>query len=238
VINWLASGSLLNIAEYRFSSRLGGVSAGPFDELNLANWVGDDPEKVKANKELLAQSTGLQLHFMEPEHGTVVQDVSGDEVMLKKADIIVTTKKLVALVAPSADCVSLVATSAKKPFLLLAHIGWRGAAAGIAQKILTTASLYGVNSTDLNLILGPAICGHCYPVSKEVQLAVTENLPAAELNKKGHSGVDLRVGLTDFFIKSGVTVTNNLPCTFETEALYSYRREGRTGRQAVIAWLT
>lgn len=238
MINWLASGSLLNIAEYRFSSRLGGVSSAPFNELNLANWVGDDPEKVKVNKGLLAQSTGLQPLFMEPEHGTAVQDVAGNETSLQKADIIVTTGKNVALVAPSADCVSVVATSAKKPFLLLAHIGWRGAAAGIAQKILTTASLYGIDPTELNLILGPAICGNCYPVSKEVQLAVIANLPAAELNKRGHIGVDLRVGLSDFFVKSGVTATNNLPCTYETETLYSYRREGKTGRQAVIAWLT
>ena len=237
MINWLASGSLGNVAEYRFSSRIGGVSRAPFDELNLANWVGDSPVDVEANKQLLTKDVGLKLSFMQPEHSTVVQDVSGDEVALKKSDILITTKRQVTLVAPSADCVSVVATSMHRPFLLVAHIGWRGAAAGIAQKIISTAALYGVNASDLNLIFGPAICGNCYPVSRDVQLAVSAKLPSAEINKKGFTGVDLRIGLSDFFVNAGASVIDNLPCTFETESLYSYRRDGVTGRQVVISWL-
>ncbi len=237
MITWLASGELANSSTYHFGSRLGGVSKAPFDQLNVAGWVGDEPIDVATNLKLLADQTGVAIRCMQPEHGTTVQDVFGDEDALKRADILVTTKSSVGLLAPSADCVSLFAATSKRKFLLAAHVGWRGAAAGIASKILSTAELYGVTATELEVVLGPAICGWCYPVSTEVHDAVTDQLPAASTRSSSFTGVDLRVGLTEFFRSAGAKVDDRQPCTYESAELFSYRRDGTTGRQAAVAWL-
>lgn len=238
MISWLTSGSLAGTASYRFSTRHGGVSSTPFESLNVASWVGDDPIAVAENLTILSKDISLPIHLMRPEHGVTVQDVFGDEPELKRADILVTTKPMVALAASSADCVSLIATSTKKKFLLVAHIGWRGAASGIAKKILDTAVLYGVFPTELTITLGPAICGNCYEVELSVQEQVCSQLPAAAVTSAKYIGLDLRTGLSDFFSKAGSQVSNDLPCTMESPDLYSYRRDHQTGRQVAIAWLT
>lgn len=237
MVNWLATGSLAATASYRFSTRHGGVSLAPFDSLNVASWVGDDPNSVAQNLAMLSDEVSLPIHLMRPEHGVDVQDVFGDETELKLADILVTTKPQVALAASSADCVSLIAASTNKRFLLVAHIGWRGAAAGIAEKIVNNAALYGVLPTDLEIVLGPAICGHCYEVELNVQQQVCAQLPSAPVTSEKHLGLDLRVGLVDFFTNLGAKITNDLPCTMESSDLYSYRRDSKTGRQVAIAWL-
>ena len=237
MINWLASGDFAGTASYRFASRYGGVSSEPFAELNVASWVGDEPDAVAKNLSILSEQTGVTVKAMRPEHGTTVQDVVGDEDSLKIADILVTTNTNVGLLAPSADCASIFAASNKKNFLIAAHVGWRGAAAGIAAKLLTTAELYGVRSDEMEMVLGPAICGWCYPVSIEVHDAVTAQLPAASTRSSTFTGVDLRIGLVNYFKENGVSVINQQPCTFESPSLFSYRRDNQTGRQAAIAWL-
>ncbi len=237
MINWLASGEFASTASYRFASRFGGVSIEPFAELNVANWVGDDPSCVAKNLSVLSEQIGIPVKQMRPEHGTTVQDVVGDEDSLKVADILVTTKSNVGLLAPSADCVSIFAASTKKKFLMVAHVGWRGAAAGIATKLITTSGLYDVRPDDIEMVLGPAICGWCYPVSNEVHDAVVAQLPNASTRSSTFTGVDLRIGLASYFREYGVSVVNQQPCTFETPSLFSYRRNNQTGRQAAIAWL-
>ena len=46
------------------SSRQGGVSAKPYDSLNLALSVGDDPAAVMANRGLLCEAIGIELDAM------------------------------------------------------------------------------------------------------------------------------------------------------------------------------
>jgi polyphenol oxidase len=41
------------------TTRLGGVSQGPFASLNLGDHVGDDPEHVARNREILCSHLGL-----------------------------------------------------------------------------------------------------------------------------------------------------------------------------------
>jgi YfiH family protein len=236
VINWLAAGNLGRWVDYRFTDRSGGVSKPPFDSLNIARWVGDEPAAVAGNMATISNAIELKLLPMHPVHGVAVQEVFGDETSLRPADILITLQSNVALLIPSADCVSVLGATKQKRFLLAAHVGWRGAAAGIAAKILSTAELYGVTAADLELVLGPAICGNCYEVSDDVQSQVAAQLPTAPVNR-GKLGLDLRVGLANYFADRGATVFNNLPCTYESKNLYSYRRDSKTGRQAMVAWV-
>ena len=237
MVSWLASGVLANQVEYRFANRHGGVSSAPYQELNIANWVGDLDSSVQRNIELIEQSIGKKLHLMNPEHGVTAQDVLGNEKFLKKADILITTQRQVVLAAPSADCVSLILTSRQQSFLMMAHIGWRGAAQGIAKKITSICSLYGVSMSDTSITMGPAICGGCYEVSRQVHDEVVAELPDASHLKKNFVGIDLRAGLQEYFRSNGAEVENNLPCTMESGNMFSYRRDNKTGRQATLAWL-
>ncbi|MFZ9283494.1 MAG: polyphenol oxidase family protein [Candidatus Nanopelagicales bacterium] len=238
MISWLRSGELGRVAQFRFSSRYGGVSEQPYAELNVANWVGDDPENVAANLKRVSDEIALPIFAMKPVHGTDVLDVASQGFKSRSADILVTTERNIALLAPSADCVSVVLAAKAKPFLMLAHIGWRGAAAGISRRIVSSAQLYGIETDELEIVLGPAICGKCYPVSDAVHDEVVRELPAASTKSGNQAGLDLRAGLVEFFSHLGSDVISDSPCTFESNDLFSYRRDNQTGRQAVVAWLS
>ena len=67
-------------AHFAFTDRWGGVSAVPYEELNLGGAVGDDPEAVRTNRELAAKSLGLEparVVWMNQVHGAEVAVVDG-----------------------------------------------------------------------------------------------------------------------------------------------------------------
>lgn len=234
---WYDQSRLANRAEVRFASRFGGFSLPPFDELNVASWVGDQIATVDANLARLQLLIGVPLVAMKPAHGIVAIEIKDPNQMIGNADILITEQIGLALLAASADCLSLVATATTKPLLIVAHIGWRGAAAGITDRVLKEFRNRDVAISDIEVIFGSAICGNCYQVSVEVQQQVLTKLPAAELTNRNHIGLDLRVGVADYLEKLGVKVKSNLPCSFESRDFYSYRRDNVTGRNATIAWL-
>lgn len=238
MINWVKTGKLGQAATFQVTDRFGGFSSAPFDSLNIANWVGDDEIAVSKNLTAISARSGSALHVMDPQHGIAVQEVFGDEVNLRPADILVTLQPNISLLIPSADCVSVVASARNKKFLLAAHVGWRGAAAGIGAKIVSTSELYGVSPTDLEIFLGPAICGSCYQVQLDVQLQVADQLPKAVANREDFIGLDLRLGLQHYFTSLGAVVENDQPCTYESANFFSFRRANITGRQAVLARLS
>lgn len=67
-------------AHFAFTDRWGGVSAAPYEELNLGGAVGDDPDAVRVNRELAAKSLGLDpglVVWMNQVHGNDVAEVDG-----------------------------------------------------------------------------------------------------------------------------------------------------------------
>lgn len=237
MITWTKTGKLGQSVAFQVTDRNGGYSSEPFSSLNIANWVGDDEQAVTKNLNAIRDASGADFKLMNPEHGLDVQEVFGDEIALKPADILVTMQPNVSLLVPSADCVSVIAAACSKKFLLAAHVGWRGAAAGIGAKIISTSQLYGIQPADLEIFLGPAICGDCYEVQLDVQQQVGKQLPKSILNRDKFIGVDLRLGLQYFFASVGAIVHNDQPCTFESTNYFSFRKDNITGRQGVLARL-
>jgi copper oxidase (laccase) domain-containing protein len=82
--------------------------------------------------------------------------------------------------------------------------------------------------------VGPAICGRCYEVGADVAAAAVEAVPtAASRTPHGTPALDLPRAVLEQLAAAGVTrVSHDARCTAEDPGLYSYRRDGRTGRQA------
>ena len=86
--------------------------------------------------------------------------------------------------------------------------------------------------------IGPAICGPCYEVSQDIFEEVSSLHPAARSEtKKGSPSLDLVAGLRAVLSDEGIDIKNRFECTVESTELFSYRRDGVTGRQAGIVGL-
>jgi copper oxidase (laccase) domain-containing protein len=89
-------------------------------------------------------------------------------------------------------------------------------------------------------LLGPAICGDCYEVPADMQAAVESRLPGSAVRTRhGTPGLDLRAGIARQLAGLGVDrIVTDPRCTAEDPELYSHRRDGVTGRQAALAWIS
>lgn len=219
-------------AHWMFTSRFNdGFSIGNYSDFNVATHVGDSLPSVQKNRNRIAEMMNVSpdaIFWPELTHSTLSLQIKGKNQSVKPADIIYTTNSEIALATMSADCVPLIAISHKEPFTLAAHIGWKGAAANIANEIV--AIFESQDLTEVEIVLGPAICGACYQVPHDRLQQVEEALPGSR--QKG--GLDLRAGLSRFFEDRGFRVEILGPCTYETDELFSYRRDPDTGRQAAV----
>jgi copper oxidase (laccase) domain-containing protein len=98
----------------------------------------------------------------------------------------------------------------------------------------------GADPASVDALLGPAICGACYEVPPDLQAEVERRLPGSSTRTRaGTTGLDLRAGIAAQLAAAGVTeVVHDPRCTAEDPELYSYRRDGLTGRQAGLVWIS
>jgi copper oxidase (laccase) domain-containing protein len=95
-----------------------------------------------------------------------------------------------------------------------------------------------MGSTEITAIIGPSICGNCYEVSQEIHDEVVALHPAARAKTaQGTPALDLPAALRVLLKDAGISIIDEFRCTHENSDLYSYRRDGVTGRQAGIITL-
>ncbi len=234
------------------TTRVGGMSRKPWDALNLATHVGDDPDTVQRNRELLAAALGdsatpIRFQWLDQVHGTDVVEAIGDEAV-RRADALWTRTPGVACAVLTADCLPILICDRGGTLVAAVHAGWRGLAAGVIQSAIRSL---GVNPGGLLAYLGPAICARCYEVGSEVRQqflgnahdrkrrAQIENCFRVSRKGGGYYWVDLYQLARGQLEEIGVhEIYGGDLCTVEEpERFYSYRREGRTGRQAALIWL-
>jgi polyphenol oxidase len=94
----------------------------------------------------------------------------------------------------------------------------------------------GARADRLTAWVGPAICGRCYEVGEDVAADVVAVEPAAAARTSwGTTALDLPAAVAAQLRRAGVTdIRTDGRCTLEEPSLYSYRRDGRTGRQASV----
>ena len=225
------------------STRDGGRSAGPFASFNLSLGVGDDPAAVAANRSRLAVVLGVPVVFLQQVHGTRVAVAdrvpAPDERDRPGSDAVVTARPGVGLAVLAADCVPVLLADPGAGVVGAAHAGRVGAANGVLPAVVTAMEALGARAMALEVLLGPAVCGSCYEVPAAMRAAVDARLPgSAAVTRKGSPALDLRAGLYRQLVGLGVArIAVDPRCTVEERALYSHRRDGRTGRQAAITWL-
>lgn len=222
------------------TDRVGGVSAAPYDTLNLATHVGDDPDAVQANRAIVAQRAGVP-----PERLVVLAAVSGGPVARVGADsppeitgveALVTTDPGLALGVIAADCVPVLLADDAAGVIGAAHAGRRGVQARIVGDTVRAMAELGADPARIGAWLGPSICGRCYEVGDDVAAQTLAVAPAARATTTwGTTALDLPAAVRAELASAGVrTVSADPRCTYEDPLLYSYRRDGLTGRQATV----
>ncbi|RNE49769.1 peptidoglycan editing factor PgeF [Corynebacterium alimapuense] len=227
-----------------FSTRAGGVSVSPHDSFNLGDHVGDDPAAVAANRTRLAGVLGLDpadVVWMEQIHSNTVTVVeAAQDGPVAATDALVTTQRGLALAVLVADCVPVLLADHVNGVVAAAHAGRMGARNGIVAKTVETMIGLGAAPANIQVLLGPAASGRHYEVPAGMAADVEKHLPGSRTRTAaGTWGIDVRAGLVRQLLGLGVTNIEADPrCTIEDTDFYSYRREGTTGRQAGLVWLT
>ena len=238
----LTSGTLGPRVRWAFSDRHDGVSLAPYESCNLADHVGDDPDRVRANRVILASSIGIDgahIVSMAPVHGNDVGQVDGPtSEPVPEVDALVTTVTGVALLVLAADCVPVMLGDSGAGVVAVVHAGWRGVRSDVVGTTLESMVELGARLDRVKAVVGPAICGRCYAVSRERFDEVVAVAPeAAAVAAGGLPGLDLRAAVVSRLHAAGVSSRLHGGCTQETPSLYSYRRDGVTGRHGGVVTL-
>lgn len=216
--------------KYRFTNRTGGASSGAFASLNLGAHVSDDVAAVRSNRAKLANEVG-PIQFMSQVHGNrvaIIEAVTDED---PTADALVTGIPGISLAVQVADCIPLLLHA--KEAVAAVHVGRKGLVNGVALNALGV--MRDMGATEITAILGPSICGSCYEVSQEIFDEVISLHPAAQSTTHlGTTSLDLPAALWAALKVEGVSVVDESRCTLESDDLFSYRRDGVTGRQAGI----
>lgn len=231
------------------TTRLGGVSAPPWDSFNIATHVGDEPQAVTANRARLRSLLNLPSEpaWLNQVHGIAVADL--DKVGHGKpatADAAVAEHADRACVIMVADCLPVLFASGDGERIGAAHAGWRGLAAGVLER---TVAALGVTPSGLTAWLGPAISQRHFEVGTEVRdIFVAADARAEKYflpNDQGRWQADL-VGLARrrLALLGVESIHGGEWCTFaDRENFFSHRRDGhlndgKGGRLAALIWKT
>lgn len=218
------------------------MSAAPYRSFNLGAHVGDDPVAVAANRRRLTDELGVgdRVVWMDQVHGGRVATVDrpGRRPEAETDGLVTATPGLV-LAVVVADCVPVLMADPVAGVVAAVHAGRPGAAAGIALTAVRAMVALGATPADVDVLLGPAVCGRCYEVPEQMCVEVEAALPTSACRtRRGTAGLDLRAGLATQLRAAGVgSVVSDPRCTMEDPDLFSYRRDAVTGRQAGLVWL-
>ncbi|GHH16610.1 laccase domain protein [Streptomyces rubradiris] len=231
-------------AHFAFTDRWGGVSAAPYEELNLGGAVGDAPEAVRGNRELAAKSLGLDpdlVVWMNQVHGAdvAVVDEPWGEGPVPEADAVVTPRRGLALAVLTADCVPVLLADPVAGVVAAAHAGRPGMVKGVVPAAVRAMVRLGAEPDRIIARTGPAVCGRCYEVPEAMRAEVAAVEPAAHAETSwGTPAVDVNAGVHAQLDRLGVCDRARTPvCTLESQDHFSYRRDRTTGRLAGYVWL-
>ncbi|MFI7411735.1 peptidoglycan editing factor PgeF [Streptomyces sp. NPDC049627] len=231
-------------AHFAFTDRWGGVSAAPYEQLNLGGAVGDDTDAVLTNRELAAKSLGLDpadVVWMNQVHGSDVAVTDGPwrDRPVPDVDAIVTARRGLALAVLTADCVPVLLADPVAGVVAAAHAGRPGMVAGVVPAALRAMTELGADPARIVARTGPAVCGRCYEVPEAMRAEVAAVEPAAYAETRwGTPAVDVAAGVHAQLARLGVRDREQSPvCTRESDDHFSYRRDRTTGRLASYVWL-
>lgn len=236
------------VVKSAFSTRLGGVSKGYYESMNLSFDRGDDRDAVLENFRRIAEAIGTDCQNMVLSRQThtanvrvVTEEDKGKGILRERdytdVDGLVTNVPGICLVTSYADCVPLYFVDPVKKVIGLSHSGWRGTVGKIGEEtVRVMKERFGCDPSDILAAVGPSICQECYEVSADVieqfKKAFDEKEWESLFYKKtnGKYQLDLWKANEVVFLESGISrehiaVTN--VCTHcNSKILYSHRETG------------
>ena len=245
-------------ASVAVTTRRGGVSAPPYDTLNLGLHVGDSTEDVIDNRALAAAAFGVPLGtlvFARQVHGTAAawvgpedrgRGTTSEHDAVAGADILVTSSPGVTLAILVADCVPIALVDPAAHVLAAVHAGWRGTAGSAVSDALRAMADRGARPERVLAYLGPAVDPGCYQVTDLVHEALAAAVHPAPLapdvarpDGPGHWLVDLVAANHQQLLAAGVApghVTRSGQVTADA-AFFSDRAARPCGRFGLLARL-
>jgi YfiH family protein len=239
--NWDAPASIQTLV----TTRVGGVSAAPYDSLNLGDHVGDLPANVFANRALLKNILPAEPLWLRQVHGTRVSTPSDRS---NEADAIVSNIPGEVLAIMTADCLPVLFANKAGTVVGAAHAGWRGLCAGVLENTVTAMQkLAGnVGAGEISAWLGPAIGPQTFEVGRDVVQAFQDSeiaylkdafIPIPQKPKKYLANIYslARSRLQTIGVHQ---IEGGQFCTVtQADRFFSYRRDGVTGRFASLIWI-
>lgn len=237
------------------STRAGGFSAAPWDQLNLGDHVGDVPSAVQANRHLLARSLGARPVFLKQVHGTGVAEILSSTGDGLQADACFTFTPGLACTIMVADCLPVLMWDQRGLWVAAAHAGWRGLAGergtGVLEALWAALLARGARAEHTRVWLGPCIGPDAFEVGPEVREAFDPRQPQVAAAFRGPSGDRWRADLASLarhrLQKLGLIGIDGNDgtgqwCTVSNPGLFfSHRRDavrwGSSGRMAACIWL-
>jgi len=235
--NWPAPNTIKALS----TTRYGGFSSPPYNELNLGDHVGDDLASVIKNRQSLTQQASLpeSPRWLKQVHGTTVSHAShwknGDE-----ADAIFSDQINQVCPVMTADCLPILLCNKQGDQVAAIHAGWRGLANGIIEK---TLEKFNCHSQHIMAWLGPAIGPTQFEVGTDVYDTFTFQSVEASLAFKQ---TDAEHYLANIYLLArqrlqlfGIqNIYGGEHCTVsDSTRFFSYRRDGITGRMASMIWI-
>lgn len=225
---------------FGFSTKIGLDRTAPYF-FNMSYTVGDDPEKVRENRESFFRKIGLgtgRVAFQKQIHSDIIAvvDTGG---LIGNSDSMITAATEVGLAISIADCTPIFIYDKSNRLIAAVHSGWRGTAKKILEKTLVKLkNEFGSSALDLIVYIGPSITQKNYEVGEEVAKQFDEKYLLVADNKiyLDVAGANLDM-ISNFGIPKNQVERSPL-CSFgEKKLLYSYRRDGKlSGRSlGVIA---
>ena len=230
LIHWDAPGPYT----VAFSTRLGGVSVGAYESLNLGRSTRDDSANVDENRRRLCASVGIEperLALNRQVHGATVNRAEEGE-RTQNGDGLWTDAPGVPMLAFSADCLPIALARVNgNPALALLHAGRMGLLEGVLQA--GAAALDGPTAA----IVGPGIGPCCYEVGDDILAAYRTRFGPDVVHGRN---LDLWTAAERVLHEAGVETVERLDvCTACDNRFFSHRRDGAdTGRQGVIGFVT
>jgi YfiH family protein len=221
--------------------RGGGVSRGPYEALNLAMHVADDPRAVEENRRRLRAALALPAEplWLRQVHGTDIVDAAAMRPGAIADGSVATGPGAVCAVL-TADCLPLFLCRRDGRQVGVFHLGWRGLAAGMVEAAVAS---FETPAKSLLAWLGPAIGPGAFEVGAEVRQALsgpgTDGFFEPSL-RRGRYLADLYQLTLRRLRATGVNDCSYDPslCTFsQPVSFYSYRRQSVCGRMASLIWM-
>ena len=218
------------------TTRIGGVSTGPWAGFNLGSRCGDEPDNLLHNRKLLNRDLPSPVRWLQQVHGQTVWVYSQGDNSEVEADAAVSFRPGEVCAVLTADCLPVFFCNEQGDRVGIAHAGWRGLAAGVLE---STIRALDENPAALMAWLGPAIGPAVYEVGPEVVESFRSEREEAFVARGDRYLMDIYAVARMKLEAAGVrSISGGAFCTFsESERFYSYRRDGTTGRMAHLIWI-